>query len=106
MRFVDLFAGLGGFHYALSSLGHECVFASEIDEELRDYYRLNFPTMAAHVYGDIRIDKKHIPAHDILCAGFPCQPFSKSGMQMGLQDETRGTLFHEILEILTKHEPE
>lgn len=106
MRFVDLFAGLGGFHYALASLGHECVFASELDEELRAYYRLNFPEMAAHTYGDIRTAKKHIPAHDILCAGFPCQPFSKSGLQLGLQDETRGTLFHEILEILAKHGPE
>jgi DNA (cytosine-5)-methyltransferase 1 len=106
MRFVDLFAGLGGFHYALSRLGHECVFASEIDDELRAYYRLNFPTAAARVHGDIRTAKKHLPAHDILCAGFPCQPFSKSGLQLGLQDETRGTLFHEILEILERHKPE
>jgi DNA (cytosine-5)-methyltransferase 1 len=106
MRFVDLFAGLGGFHHALSSLNHECVFASEIDQELRDYYRLNFPKAAAHVHGDIRVAKKYIPPHDILCAGFPCQPFSKSGSQLGFEDETRGTLFHEILEILEKHGPE
>jgi DNA (cytosine-5)-methyltransferase 1 len=105
MRFIDLFAGLGGFHTALASLGHECVFASELDDELRAVYRRNFPGIAEHVYGDIRDAKANIPPHDILCAGFPCQPFSKSGFQLGLGDETRGTLFHEILEILEKHRP-
>jgi DNA (cytosine-5)-methyltransferase 1 len=105
MRFIDLFAGLGGFHAALSDLGHECVFASEIDDELRDIYRQNFPEVENHVHGDIRIAKSKVPPHDVLCAGFPCQPFSKSGYQLGLRDETRGTLFHEILEILEHHRP-
>lgn len=105
MRFIDLFAGLGGFHRALANLGHECVYASEIDDELRAIYTRNFPGVAARVYGDIREAKYRVPPHDILCAGFPCQPFSKSGQQLGLQDETRGTLFHEILEILATHHP-
>lgn len=105
MRFVDLFAGLGGFHLALTTLGHECVFASEIDEQLRDLYRANFPDAAKVVHGDIREVKDKVPAHDILCAGFPCQPFSKSGAQLGTADETRGTLFHEILEILKRRKP-
>ena len=102
LRFIDLFAGLGGFHVALTRLGHECVFASELDEELRGIYARNFQYMQGKVYGDIREWKHKVPAHDFLCAGFPCQPFSKSGAQLGLKDETRGTLFHEILDILEK----
>ena len=105
MRFVDLFAGMGGFHRALSSLGHECVFVSEIDEELRELYKKNFRKSNTIVYGDIREFKKKIPKHDVLCAGFPCQPFSKSGHQHGRRDRTRGTLFHEIMEVLKKHRP-
>ena len=104
MRFVDLFAGLGGFHAALASLGHECVFACESDPELRELYRLNFPDVRT-VHGDIRDSKDEVPKHDILCAGFPCQPFSKSGTQSGLKDKTRGTLFHEIVDILATHQP-
>lgn len=105
MRFVDLFAGLGGFHLALEALGHECVFASELDEQLRDLYARNFPKAKSVIHGDIRECKGAIPAHDVLCAGFPCQPFSKSGSQLGLEDKTRGTLFHEVLEVLKKHRP-
>ncbi len=104
MRFVDLFAGLGGFRIALERLGHECVFASEIDRELRDVYNRNFLEGPA-IHGDIRQAKDHVPPHDILCAGFPCQPFSKSGAQAGMKDKTSGTLFHEILEILRAHKP-
>jgi DNA (cytosine-5)-methyltransferase 1 len=105
LRFVDLFAGMGGFHRALSSLGHECVFASEIDDDLRELYKKNFPKSRSVIYGDIRKFKSKVPKHDILCAGFPCQPFSKSGYQNGRRDRTRGTLFHEIVEILKKHNP-
>ena len=104
MRFIDLFAGLGGFRVALERLGHECVFACEIDSQLREVYNENFPD-GPTIDSDIRISKNDIPAHDLLCAGFPCQPFSKSGAQAGLSDRTTGTLFHEILEILRKHEP-
>ena len=105
MRFVDLFAGLGGFRLALERLGHECVFASEIDSELQEVYNRNFPEGPA-ILGDIRHAKDHVPPHDILCAGFPCQPFSKSGTQAGMKDKASGTLFHEILEILKAHKPE
>ena len=105
MRFIDLFAGLGGFHAALKSLGHECVFASEIDEELREIYVKNYPEMKKRLFGDIREVKKKVPTHDILCAGFPCQPFSKSGSQKGMLDKSRGTLFHEIVEILDVRRP-
>jgi len=103
LRFIDLFAGLGGFRLALMSLGHECVFASEIDDELRELYKHNF---CMKCEGDIRaIDPTNIPSHDILCAGFPCQPFSKAGSQLGWEDEVRGTLFGEIVTILKEHNP-
>jgi len=103
LNFIDLFAGLGGFHSALKSLGHECVFASEIDPDLREIYGRNFKLKPE---GDIRsIDPIDIPTHDILCAGFPCQPFSKAGFQLGWDDEVRGTLFGNIVEILKVHSP-
>ena len=105
MRFVDLFAGLGGFHLALESLGHRCVFASELDPELRQIYGRNFKLAGPRLAGDIRTAIESVPAHDVLCAGFPCQPFSKSGYQNGQHDE-RGTYFDDILAILRKHTPE
>ena len=104
MRFVDLFAGLGGFRVALERLGHECVFACEVDPQLQELYCRNFPDGPA-IHSNIRTSKQHVPPHDVLCAGFPCQPFSKSGAQAGLSDETSGTLFHEILDILRQHRP-
>lgn len=104
LRFVDLFAGLGGFRVALERLGHECVFASEIDPQLQDVYGRNFPD-GPKIHGDIRKSKVHVPPHDILSAGFPCQPFSKSGAQAGLSDITSGTLFHEIMDIIQRHRP-
>jgi DNA (cytosine-5)-methyltransferase 1 len=106
LRFVDLFAGLGGFHHALSRLKFECVFASEIDDRLRDIYVRNFTKSCNYTFGDIREYKDKVPPHDILCAGFPCQPFSKSGAQKGVLDKIRGTLFEEIIEILGRHNPE
>jgi DNA (cytosine-5)-methyltransferase 1 len=106
MKFIDLFAGLGGFHKALHDLGHECVFASELDPTLRDIYKTNW---GIEPKGDIRkiVDKEidTIPKHDILCAGFPCQPFSKAGNQAGMDDEERGTLFDEIIKILSHRKP-
>jgi DNA (cytosine-5)-methyltransferase 1 len=106
LTFIDLFAGLGGFHKALHELGHECVFASELDLNLRQLYNINWNI---EPHGDIKkivkneIDK--IPKHDILCAGFPCQPFSKAGKQLGLKDENRGNLFDEIIKILEFRRP-
>ncbi|MCJ8152655.1 DNA (cytosine-5-)-methyltransferase [Chryseobacterium sp. SSA4.19] len=103
MRFIDLFAGLGGFHKALHELGHECVFASEINEELRRLYQINHGILC---HGDInKVEVKKIPHHEILCAGFPCQPFSKAGAQLGLDDPKNGNLFYKIMEILIFHKP-
>jgi DNA (cytosine-5)-methyltransferase 1 len=103
MRFIDLFAGLGGFHLALKHLGHTCVFACEIDETLRSVYEKNFGMRPA---GDIRhVDPSEIPEHDILCAGFPCQPFSKAGRQEGLEDPELGDLYEYMLRIIHYHKP-
>lgn len=105
LRFIDLFAGLGGFHLALQRVGCECVFASEIKEDLVSLYRVNFP--GTQIKGDItRIDVENIPAHDILCAGFPCQPFSQAGKRQGFKDEkNRGNLFYRIYDIIERHRP-
>jgi DNA (cytosine-5)-methyltransferase 1 len=103
MRFVDIFAGLGGFHLAAASLGGKCVFACEINETLRELYEANFGILPAK---DIRnVDPGDVPPHDVLCAGFPCQSFSKAGYQEGLKDRSRGGLFFNIPEILRKRQP-
>lgn len=102
MHFIDLFAGLGGFHQGLARLGHECVFASEIDPELADLYNRNFHIRPA---GDIRDAYKRVPSHDILCAGFPCQPFSKAGDQKGFKCPEWGDLFQFVFAILKRHRP-
>lgn len=107
MRFIDLFAGIGGFHVALQEQGHECVFASELQVDLREYYKKNFDEVDSdYVIGDIHnypIEK--IPEHDILCAGFPCQPFSQAGKMQGLNDPKNGNHFEKITSILDYHEP-
>lgn len=108
MKFIDLFAGLGGFHKALNELGHECVFASELDPLLQKTYKVNWGE-GINIQGDIKKivanDIDSIPDHDILCAGFPCQPFSKAGKQAGRKDEERGKLFDEIVKILRYRKP-
>jgi DNA (cytosine-5)-methyltransferase 1 len=109
-KFIDLFAGIGGFHLAFHDVGAECVFASEIDKDAQDIYRLNFgDQMKGPIVGDIipltdKTVSKLIPDHDVLAGGFPCQPFSKSGAQLGM-DETRGTLFYNIAKIIEKRRP-
>ncbi|MFW2177955.1 MULTISPECIES: DNA cytosine methyltransferase [unclassified Moraxella] len=101
-HFIDLFAGIGGFHQALSQFGAKCVFASEWDKHASHTYQANY---GIKPFGDItQIDKKNIPPHDILCAGFPCQAFSISGKQQGFAD-TRGTLFFGIARIIAHHQP-
>jgi DNA (cytosine-5)-methyltransferase 1 len=101
-KFIDLFAGIGGFHIAMSDLGGECVFASEIDKYAIDTYNENF---AVNSNFDItKVPEDFIPKHSVLCAGFPCQAFSKAGKQNGF-DDTRGTLFFDILRILKHHKP-
>lgn len=102
-KFVDLFAGLGGFHQALKGLGHECVFACEIDDYLASLYEKNF---GLRPDGDIRsLDVSSIPDHELLCAGFPCQPFSKAGDQLGLDCPQWGDLFDYVVKILCVHKP-
>lgn len=104
-RFADLFAGVGGFHAALHAFGGKCVYAVEIDRDAATVYRRNW---GVDPLGDITADANdqvmRVPTHDILAAGFPCQPFSKSGAQRGM-DETRGTLYWNILKIIENRKP-
>ena len=101
--FIDLFSGIGGFHQAMHSLGGECVFACDIDADCRKTYYENYGIMPE---GNITaIDAKDIPCHDVLCAGFPCQSFSKAGKRLGFSDEIKGTLFFDICRILSYHKP-
>jgi DNA (cytosine-5)-methyltransferase 1 len=101
-KFIDLFAGIGGFRVALEEHGMTCVFTSEIDEEASRVYCSNFGN---EVHGNItNIDEKDIPPHDVLCAGFPCQPFSISGNHTGFKDN-RGRLFYDIVRIADYHKP-
>ena len=110
-KFIDLFAGIGGFHIALHNLGAECVFASEWDKAARKTYEENLSKVSPKLFksgnfaGDItEVDKSSIPDFDILCGGFPCQPFSQAGHKLGF-DDTRGTLFFDIAEILRIKQP-
>lgn len=106
--YADLFAGIGGFHAALSAMGGKLVYAVEIDEDAARVYERNWGSPTP--LGDVEVDagdreiKKKIPRHDVLAAGFPCQPFSKSGAQKGME-ETRGTLYFSILQVVRKHHP-
>lgn len=102
--FIDLFAGIGGFRYAMESLGGTCVFSSEWDERAQDTYELNF---GHRPHGDITLEetKRQIPkGFDILCAGFPCQAFSIAGKRGGFED-TRGTLFFDVADIIKRWRP-
>ena len=121
-KFIDLFAGIGGFHYAIDSIGGECVFASELDKNARITYEANFKDNSPQLFirnkdgnmpffnmdiNDVNLDD--IPDFDILCGGFPCQAFSIAGLRKGFED-TRGTLFFNIANIVnykiqTGHKP-
>ncbi|MBK5262476.1 MAG: DNA (cytosine-5-)-methyltransferase [Peptostreptococcaceae bacterium] len=99
--FIDLFSGIGGFHQAMEKLGGKCLFASEIDKYCTETYYENYKIDAQVNIREIH--EKDVPSHDVLCAGFPCQTFSKAGKQEGLKDNTGGTLFFEIERILKYH---
>ncbi len=102
VRYIDLFAGIGGFHQAMDAFDGECLFASEWDKEAAKTYFENYGIVPA---GDItKIKAEDIPSHDMLCGGFPCQAFSISGKQKGFED-TRGTLFFDIARIAQYHQP-
>lgn len=108
-RFIDLFAGIGGFHVALHSIGGQCVFASEKDTHARTTYAANL-SIANNIFNDDirKISPDDVPEHDILCAGFPCQPFSQAGHKKGFSDgekSERGNLFYCILDILEAKRP-
>ena len=99
-NFIDLFAGIGGFHQAMSQLGGKCVFASEINEDTAKTYQRNYGIDA---HSDItKVNPENIPQFDVLCAGFPCQSFSKAGARKGFND-ARGVLFFDIVRIIQYH---
>lgn len=101
-KFIDLFCGIGGFHQALSQIGGKCVFASDSDKQCQFTY---FENYGIKPFGDItKVDVTSIPEFDVLCAGFPCQSFSKAGNRKGIED-ARGTLFFDILRIAKHHRP-
>lgn len=122
IKFIDLFAGIGGFHHALTSITDvegECVLTCEMDKKCRAVYEANFGKQKNFSDNIRKLTqnkdggqlseeeiKACVPAHNVLCAGFPCQPFSKSGKQLGAKDKTRGTLFHDIIRIIEARKPD
>lgn len=107
-RFIDLFAGLGGFHVALKELGGEGVFAAEWDPALNELYRKNFKLDAwtdINNLSDPTVIAREVPDHDVLTAGFPCQPFSKAGEQLGFEHTLQGQLFFKVFDILREKRP-
>lgn len=103
IKFIDLFAGIGGFRIGFERVNCQCVFSSEIDDHACKMYELNY---GENPYCDItKLDPKYVPDFDILCAGFPCQAFSICGKQLGFEDKTRGTLFFDICRILSEKKP-
>lgn len=102
-KFIDLFSGIGGFHQAMSAFGGECVLASDIDPFAIAVYKKNYGIDSNINVRDIKTED--VPDHDVLCAGFPCQAFSKAGKRKGFLDQTRGTLFFEVARILKEKHP-
>lgn len=115
ITFIDLFAGIGGFHLAFHNLGAKCVFVSEWDKSARETYKKNFEKIEPELFAPETIDQtftgdittvlpKSIPDFDIITGGFPCQPFSQAGLKKGF-NETRGTLFFDIANIMKEKQP-
>lgn len=103
--FVDLFAGLGGFHIALENLGGSAVFAAEWDPTLNSLYEVNFNLKPWGDVNKLTDVASQVPTHDVLTAGFPCQPFSKAGEQLGFEHTLQGQLFFKVLEVLDEKRP-
>ena len=103
LKFIDLCSGIGGFHQALRNNGHECVMACDIDLKCRESYKINYNITPKEDLSKLEI--KYIPNFNILCAGFPCQPFSKAGYREGFKD-SRGNIFFDICKIIDYHKPE
>lgn len=102
IKFIDLFCGIGSFHYSFKKLNWECVMSCDIDKAVKETYKENYGLLPL---GDItEIEPKNIPNYDILCAGFPCQPFSQCGQHKGFDDK-RGTLFFNIMKFVEYHKP-
>ena len=102
-KFIDLFSGIGSFHYSLSKLGMKCIMASDIDDNARKIYEANYNMSPL---GDIvKINPEIISPYDILCAGFSCQPFSNIGQHKGFKDKKHGTMFHQIMKFADYHKP-
>ena len=102
IKFIDLFCGIGSFHYSFKKLNWECVMSCDIDKGAKETYKENYGVLPL---GDItEIEPKNIPNYDILCAGFPCQPFSQCGQHKGFDDK-RGTLFFNIMKFVEYHKP-
>lgn len=102
-KFIDLFCGIGGFHQAMAQLGGQCVYACDIDEDCRKTYEANYGIRPDR---DItKVNASKIPEYDVLCAGFPCQAFSKAGKRLGFHDETKGTLFFDVERIMQHTKP-
>ena len=105
MKYIDLCAGTGAFSYVLNGRGHECVFANDMLPSSKSIYNLNFPEHHLTLEDLTSIDVSTIPSHDLLCGGFPCQPFSIAGAQRGF-DDRRSNVFWKITDILKYHKPE
>ncbi|WP_394186480.1 DNA cytosine methyltransferase [Pseudoalteromonas tetraodonis] len=102
-KFIDLFAGIGGIRKSLEEIGGGCVFSSEIDPHAQYTYYTNYGVVP---FGDItKIDVEDIPDHDIICGGFPCQPFSSIGKRQGFEHPTQGTMFHEVIKVVDAKKP-
>jgi DNA (cytosine-5)-methyltransferase 1 len=107
-KFSDLFAGIGGMRMAFESVGCECVYTSEIDPRARETYLLNFPHTENHIFNTdiLNFSDQKIPEHEILLAGFPCQPYSIAGLRKGLKDERGGDVFEALLNFLELSQPQ
>jgi DNA (cytosine-5)-methyltransferase 1 len=107
-KFIDLFAGIGGMRIAFENAGGQCVLTCEINNDALTTYKANFPTGSNHVYHNdiLTLTKEITPNHDVLVAGFPCQPYSIAGLRKGLHDERGGDVFLSILRILKEKQPQ